>query len=84
MVYHLARASTVLFGGGNRSGWSTTPPVFANFRGTLDGKGEATASFNVPSGLPALNGFTLHHAYIVYDNSGKFHMASNAVPLTLK
>ena len=55
-----------------------------NFRGTLNGNGEATASFNVPAGLPPLLGFTLHHAYVVFDNTGKFYMASNAVPLRLK
>ena len=62
---------------------SAVPPIFVNFRGTLDNKGEATASFNVPSGLSTLPGFTLHHAYVVFDNSG-IHMASNAVPLVLK
>ena len=44
---------------------------------------KASASFNVPF-LPTLPSFTLHHAYVVFDNTGKIHMASNAVPLTLK
>jgi hypothetical protein len=50
----------------------------------LDSNGEATASFNVPAGLPPLPGITFHHAYVVYDASGKFYMASNAVPLRLE
>ena len=57
---------------------------FANFRGTLDVNGLATASFNVPANLPLPSGFTFHHAYVVYDASGKFYLASNAVPLVLK
>ncbi len=62
---------------------SAVAPMFVRFQGTLDSKGEATASFNVPSGLPSLSSFTLHHAYLVFGNSG-INMASNAVPLTLK
>jgi hypothetical protein len=57
---------------------------FTKFRGTLDANGLATASFNVPANLPLPSGFTFHHAYVVYDASGKFYMASNAVPLRLK
>jgi len=34
--------------------------------------------------LPLPPGFTFHHAYVVYDASGRFYMASNAVPLRLK
>ncbi len=30
-----------------------------------------------------LQGFTLYHAYLVYDTSGRIHMASNPVPLKL-
>ncbi len=63
---------------------SAVAPMFVRFQGTLDSKGEATASFNVPAGLPSMTGFTLHHAYLVFDASGKFYMASNAVPLVLK
>jgi hypothetical protein len=72
------------------------PDVYTNFtignanstilkstRGTLDANGRAAASFNVPSGLPAMAGFTLHHAYVVHDSSGRLFMASNAVPLKL-
>jgi hypothetical protein len=55
---------------------------FTNFRGTLDANGLATASVNIPANLAF--GFTFHHAYVVYDASGKIHMASNAVPVRLK
>jgi hypothetical protein len=58
--------------------------VFANFRGTLDGNGFAVASLNVPPNLPIPIGTTLYHACVVYDASGVFHMASNAVPLRLR
>ena len=55
---------------------------FTNFRGTLDANGLAKASFNLPANIPF--GFTFHHAYVVYDASGRFYMASNAAPLRLK
>jgi hypothetical protein len=58
--------------------------VFTKFKGTLDANGLATASFNVPANLPLSSGFTFDHAYVVYDASGRFYMASNAVPLTLR
>jgi hypothetical protein len=57
--------------------------VFTKFKGTLDSNDLATASFNVPTNLPVVPGFTFHHAYVVYDASRKFHLASNAVPLCL-
>ena len=52
--------------------------------GPLGTDGLAFASFNVPPNLPVALGFTFHHAYVVYDASGKFYMASNAVPLRLQ
>ena len=58
--------------------------VFTRFKGTLDVNGLATASFNVPANLPVTSGFTFHHAYVVYDASRQFYMASNAVPLRMK
>ena len=64
--------------------WNPGSTFFTNFNGTLNSNGEATASFNVPANLPTLPSFTLHHAYIVFDGSGKIYMASNAVPLHLK
>ena len=50
---------------------------FTNFRGTLSAKGLASASFNVPPNLLIASGLTVHHAYVVYDASGKFYMASS-------
>ena len=58
--------------------------LLSKFKGTLDANGAATASFNVPSGLPPLGSVTLHHAFIVYDAQGRFYLASNAVPLGLE
>jgi hypothetical protein len=63
---------------------SAVPPIFVRFRGVLGRSGQATASFHVPAGLPVLPSVTLHHAYLVFDRSGGFHMASNSVPLRLK
>ena len=54
-----------------------------NSRATLDISGKATASLNVPSGLPLPLDLTLHHAYLVFDAKSVWHMASNPVPLTL-
>lgn len=62
---------------------SALPPVYVNFKGSLDSSGEATAAINVPA-LPSVAGVTLHHAYLVYDAAGVFHLASNPVPLRLK
>ena len=58
--------------------------VWTKFKGSLDSNGLATALFKVPANLPLPSGFTFHHAYVVYDASGKLFMASNAVPLTLR
>jgi hypothetical protein len=58
--------------------------VFTKFKGTLDANGLAAASFVVPANLPLPSGFTFHHAYVVYDTSGRIYMASNAVPVRLK
>jgi hypothetical protein len=63
---------------------SAIPPMFVMFQGVLGRYGDATASFHVPSGLPALPPFTLHHAYIVLDRNGGFGMASNSAPLRLR
>ena len=54
-----------------------------NSRGTLDVSGQATASLNVPKGLPLPPNLTLHHAYLVFDAQGKWHMVSNPVPVRL-
>ena len=64
---------------------SVNTSVFTNFQGTLDANGLATALFNVPGNLSIpSSGLTLHHAYVVYNTSGTFHMASNPVPITLR
>ncbi len=57
---------------------------FSRSRGKLDTSGRATASLNVPKGLPLPLNLTLHHAYLVYDAQGKWHMVSNPVPLRMK
>ncbi len=49
---------------------SVAAPMFVRFQGTLDSKGEATASFNLTTGFPTLPSFTLYLAYVVYDASG--------------
>ena len=52
--------------------------------GLLDAAGMATASFALPPGVsPSASGITLHHAYVVLDESDSVVFASNAVPLTL-
>jgi hypothetical protein len=58
-------------------------PVFANFAGTLDGTGLATAQFFAPAGSlpPVAVGLTMHFAYVV-KHAGHFALASNPVPLT--
>jgi len=58
-------------------------PPFKNFRSLLDANGGATAQFVVPPNVVSV-GFTLYHAYIVFDAAGTFHCASNPVSVTLK
>ncbi|MHC4854145.1 MAG: hypothetical protein ACYTF5_19245, partial [Planctomycetota bacterium] len=62
---------------------NTNSTLLTNFRGSLDTEGKATASFNVPSGLPPLVPFTVYHACLIYDTQGRFYTASNPVPLAL-
>ena len=59
-------------------------PVLTNFAGNLDASGRATATINVPPGLPSGLGFSVHHAYLVYGRTNVPHMASNAVPLFIR
>jgi hypothetical protein len=58
---------------------------FTRTRGTLDPSGNATAVITIPGpvSIPSLAGLTLHHAYLVYDVNGNFHMASNPAPLLI-
>jgi hypothetical protein len=56
--------------------------VFANFRGQLDGVGRAAATLRVPALPPGA--VTLYHAFVVYDNQGGFHLASNPVVLRIR
>lgn len=62
---------------------SANTPMFAGFRGQLNGAGSARASFVIPAGLPmSAIGLTVHHAALAYDGGGILG-ASNAVPLQL-
>ena len=58
--------------------------TFTDFRGRLDATGRASANINVPAGLPASLGFTLYHAYVVYNDGLVPFMVSNPVTLRLK
>ncbi len=61
---------------------NTNSSVFQGFRGKLDATGTGTATLNVPKA--SVSFLTLYHAYVVFDASGKIHMASNPVPVMLK
>ncbi|MEQ8768842.1 MAG: hypothetical protein RL885_33360 [Planctomycetota bacterium] len=70
----------------NYSAANPNTPILTNTLGTLDGCGEAQASFNLPpSGPTFLVGRTLNHAWIAFDTlgTGKALEASNAVAVTL-
>ena len=62
----------------------TNTSVFTDFMGLLDPLGQASASLNIPTGLPAGLGISVHHAYLVYGYTLVPHMASNAVPLYIR
>jgi hypothetical protein len=54
------------------------------FTGVLSALGTATASLNVPKGLPAVP-TTLHHAFPVYDGTThQIFTASNPISLQLR
>ncbi|MFQ5506081.1 MAG: integrin alpha [Planctomycetota bacterium] len=60
--------------------------MLSNSLGRLDASGNATAKWNVIPALPQppVQGFLLHHAYVVIDLTRlSFDFASNAVPLRL-
>ena len=59
-------------------------PVLATTLGTLDANGRATAQLTLPAGTPSiLAGWTLDHAFVLYDPVQRFFAASNSVPMTL-
>ena len=58
--------------------------LFTNRLGTLDGQGQATASFNLPaSTTPFFDGLILNHIYAVVDAAQNLVTISNAVPVEL-
>ena len=60
-----------------------SPPLLGSV-GTLDAAGRAAATFTLPPGLStSAAGITLHHAYVVLDETDAVVLASNAVSLTL-
>lgn len=64
--------------------FATNSTVFASFRGVLASDGTASASLNVPSGLPP-GSYDFHHAYVLHDAAkSRVFMASNAVQLRLR
>ena len=59
-------------------------PVLINTKGTLDASGKAKAQIKGgPVNLSSAIGLVLYHAYLVYDASNNFYMASNPVTLLL-
>ncbi len=42
-----------------------TNAIYPANLGSLDGQGQATVSFVMPSGFPGFAGTTVHHAYVV-------------------
>ena len=59
--------------------------IFSNFIGMLDGAGNASASFNLPSGSdPSLAGITLNHAVTVAPMIGFIEEVSSPVSLLLQ
>ena len=63
---------------------SANAPIYLGFRGQLDSSGRASASLNIPSGLPSLPGIKLDHAFVVFGSQGMLYFGSNAVPIVLK
>ena len=58
--------------------------AFGNFRGVLDGTGQAQSSLTLPTLMdPALIGVTINHAYLGASVFGAAEFASNAVGVTL-
>ena len=53
--------------------------IFSDFMGTLDGKGQATATLNAPP-VPGFIGITMFYAYVL---NKPFDFASNAVAIEI-
>ncbi len=63
----------------------TNTVAFSKTRGVLDSAGKAAATINLgPASVPSAIGLVMHHAYVVFDGSGRIHVASNPVPLRLE
>jgi hypothetical protein len=62
-------------------------PPYTDSLGTLDSRGEASAAFEIPPGVPAgLAGLRFHHAFVVFDGApsvAHIVLASNAVEVEL-
>jgi len=59
--------------------------VLVNTKGTFDASGKAKAMIKGgPVKVPSAIGLVLYHAYLVYDQSNNFYMASNPVTLRLE
>jgi len=62
----------------------TNSPTFANFRGTLDAAGRASAQVNVPGGLSGYAPFTLYHDAVIFDGvTGELYFATNPISLRM-
>ena len=53
------------------------PQIFSGFGGQLDAQGIAQGSITIPA-VPALDGFQLYIAFVVYDGNGKIQGISRA------
>ncbi len=75
----------------NRDAWtditicSCNSSALVNTKGTLDASGKAKAQIKAgPVKAPSALGVVLYHAYLVYDTSFNFYMASNPVTLLIE
>jgi hypothetical protein len=58
--------------------------AFGNYRGTLDGSGQALSNFNFPALMdPSLAGVVINHAFLAGSTPGIPEFASNPVSVTL-
>ncbi|MBI4878539.1 MAG: FG-GAP repeat protein [Planctomycetes bacterium] len=59
-------------------------PLLSGSLGALDADGKATASFNLPAGLPIAVDLTLRHAYVLLTTTNEAVFASNQIPLFIQ